>query len=610
MVGYDDKKKKTSKGKGKGKGKGSKGSEQSINKNESGIVETVKKNQTQELGIPKTQAGSPGVSSNGNPKGGETPRQIPLDLLLTAASIAKPQRKYGWGNWYICDPNYWKRAVPLQPDVECNYPLKEAALSPHVSPAASYWEDHMYVFTHPLNSGGLQIANYDPIFGLNDSGNIYDLSFIGTHQPSAVAYEPLDYRSSIGGGLMGALLTQIRSLFDVTTRQMENIHIYLLAKLQEAAAPAYLMMCYKLNLWPSLLVNSIKSDAIGTNAYSSLAEVVSEYRKFSQQNLLFPQFMLFWMDRFSSAITETLPNYPDKLFIPWNLNALYGILRTFNAFDASGNQWANGDDWLATEGLEKLFRTDVLPKLFGKQPWQSYYGLDPYKILETIGWNPVSTNFNELDFLKQQWYLTYTTDTGAQAINSNPTDLAGSALLIEDWLWQDVSAYSDGNSLTGKSGHRFWGSESALSVASHWRDPAIFNPGTLYNYATTGSSSDVNIPHKLGLYSSSSVLTAIPYQNVFQDLFDFRSLWYGHKLSWVDPTVNRDFDQVKIYERLRESKPTHMPFSMPRTEHFVSPRTMIKMMASGLGLNLKDVREYDVQRTAAMSMDGTNTGGK
>jgi hypothetical protein len=444
----------------------------------------------------------------------------------------------------------------------------------------------------------------DPMTGIAYSASTY----------AALSYDPsvpwtgTSWEKYHGGRLYYALLNYIRSNQMFSEADLIKIVKAIIGYEKIGWA---IMQCYihwKANLWP-LLDTYVRSEVLasseGSALFGSISDLISGINLQTSVNF-FPWPVLdFWIPRGLFALSKQNPWQKYLMFLP-NIQSTmtrYGIASLTDSYTTTQN-WKHPQTYLQEQDLWDDFRDKLVPLLWGKKSFESYTGIGLLKYLEDRQYKAVIHDTDWFYWLTQKFFVHPFTETGGIGCGKLPKRAAqaeDAVKTMNDYYWE--------GSGDGSQGNVFYLPDTSFvgpkAVYSPWLDIMRFH-GILDNYAANNDNSSTDWAQTLRLITGST-FTELDY-NTLWSFFPKYALEF-QKLELVEPEADITLHAAgqNFSEMTMQNKKFLFPFKMPE-RHWYTQKTQFKWLyASYLGLDLRDVELFKVQRPSGWNNEGTIT---
>jgi hypothetical protein len=444
----------------------------------------------------------------------------------------------------------------------------------------------------------------DPMTGIPFNASTY----------AALSYDPTtpwtgtSWEKYHGGRLFYALTNYIRS-----NQMFSEADIIKIVK----AIIGYEMMgwammtCYiywRANLWPILDTSVRKlvlSSSEGDPLYSSISDLMSGINLQTQVNFFPWPVLNFWIPRGLFALSKQTPWNKYLMFVPdaGTTFARSGIAMLNDAYTTT-QVWKHPQTYLQENDLWDAFRDKLVPLLWGKQSFESYTGKGLLTYLEDVGYKPIVHDFDWYNWLTQKFWVHPFDETAGIGIRKLPKRAAQA----EDAI-KTMNDYYFSGSEESSEGNVFYIPDTSFvgpkSLYSPWLDIMRFH-GIMDNYAANNDAGGANNCQCLSLIVGSSTIE-LDY-NTWYSFFPKYAFEFT-KLELVEPEadVALHAEGQNWAEMRMQGRKFCFPFKLPQ-RHWYTSKTQFKWLyASYLGLDLRDVELFKVQRPSGWNNSGVTT---
>lgn len=439
---------------------------------------------------------------------------------------------------------------------------------------------------------GTVTSPIDPITGIAYNATTY----------AALSYDPStpwqgsDWHKYHGGRLYFALNNYIKSNSLLSEADLIKIVKAIIRYERIGWAMMAAFVYWKTNLWLALATEAsyALSSSEGSSIFSSISDLMSGINLETQVNF-FPWPVLdFWIPRGLFAVSKQTPWNKYLMFLP-TLTSLQ--LRQMIASLKDGyvitSQWKNPQTYLQEEGLWNTFRDNIVPLLWGKQPFEFYTNKGLFQYLEDRGYRAIIHDVDWYNWLTQKFWVHPFDETGGIGQYKLPKRAAQA----EDGV-KTMNDYYFSGSTDGSDGNVFYLPDTSFqgpkALYSPWLDIMRFY-GIFDNYAANDDAAAASPSQSIRLISGSGY-AELDY-NTWYSFFPKYAYEYT-KLELVEPEADVTLHVAgqNWAEFNMQNRKFCFPVKLPK-KHWYTSKTQFKWLyASYLNVDLRDVELYKVQR--------------
>jgi hypothetical protein len=449
---------------------------------------------------------------------------------------------------------------------------------------------------------GVITSPISPITGLAYASTEADLSYDPT-----TPWTGADWYKSFGGWIYKAMVNSFRAQKYITSANLIKIVKAILAYSEMTRALMKFEMLYQLNMtyFENHILAEILSSSGGSALYSDRGTLRGKLRLATQERVFLWPFIMWWKNRQNRAYAYQTPWYKYFMIVPWSPLVPGNLARFFDAY-IDTQEWKHPETYLREQSLWNVFRDNIIPLLWSKEPYTSYHGYPYDSVLAQSGWRAICYDGQYKEFLQKHFWthpFSETLGVGQHELPSYAVPDSPVTEKLSTYYWD-----SDGKGLqlliNGSAFLYPLRTKQNSIVRSPWLDPFEF----IYNvYANYESDDDACEEHQgltiTGPMKSDYTFNELTYDECLAFFPDLFNKYNQFETTLPDPDINVH-DQLVTKTRgltawdVQEyvNNPAKIPVKMPALHWYHDKRRLYKFACAFLNIKPDDTELYRIQR--------------